>query len=797
MLFSIPPSSAMALRWSAALVCALMLSLTAPSAQAPAPPNDDLYLATQIEPGMFTGTTVGATRGHDEYGALCTPGGPAADNLETVWWEYTLQSDDPGRITIDLAGTDFDAVLTVQSGYDGDIYACASGPNARIENIPTRSYGTYSIRVSGVGAARGNVVLTLTRDGPMPAPNDDFADATPITTGGYFVETNDGATREPGEANASCASSDQGASLWWAYTAPQAGEVSFDIGFSYSGILSLHDASGAELACDRERIEGVAVAAGETVWVRTSSTLNTGPVRLQVWNGDAGRPANDDRDQAGPLVWEAIYNNSTTAGATSEPGEAPASCAPDAGRSGWWRLDNSVPVQLAIRINGARVLSVHDADGAELACSATPGADGAVRLDNVMLPAGPLFLRVSDPAGTPYGRSVYFTFGVTPELVNDDRADAVTIAEPGTLLGTTVNATAEADEPVLPGECYFHPGTDTNESAWWSYTAPDDGTLLVDLDGSEFDTLLSIHDEDLVLLGCDDDDPTNDSPLDDTSRLANVPVVAGQRVLIRVSGKATNAHPGRPTTGDVQLRLGLFPAASTMTVATGTTAGEPLWSYPYIYGLVCNSAFVDMPYRADPFTVPLDGFYTFTGSFTGYTGGVFVMRAPFDAETWTCDDVLTHGYGTDADPSIAQGRPVELEAGVDYVLVASQIVLGFEFGDEGGPYTIEALGPAPVSFASLVAAEGPAAAGGALLSAPRPNPTRAGAALTLSLGAAETVTVEVLNALGQRVAVLQDGPLSAGVHDLRLDALALAPGLYIVRATGETFAETRRLTVVR
>ena len=760
------------------------------AAAAQAPPNDHVYLATEVGAGTYTGTTVGATRGHDEYPAPCVPGGPAADNMQTVYWEFNGRSDGDGRLSVSLAGTDFDAVLAVQTGV-GDTFACATGPDARVDDIPTEDWRSYLIRVSGVGAAEGNVVLTLTRSAPALPSNDDRADATPISGSGLHFELNLDATREPGEADASCAAGDdEGASLWWAYTAPQAQEVTFDAEVLHYGVVSLHDASGAELACDRRRIEDVALAADETVWVRVSHTNIGGLARLGVFVGDDDRPPNDDRALAAPLALETSYYGST-AGATTEPGEAAPSCAPgDAGRSVWWRYDAAAPSRLDIAVSGPRVLSVHDADGAELACAANAG--GPAHLDYVALPAGPLFVRVSDPASRPRGGEVYFTFDVTPAFTNDDRADAVAI-EPGVTFGSTVGATAEADEPVLPESCFQNGyyGEDTNESAWWSYTAPADATLLVDLDGSDFDTIVSIHDEDLVPLGCDDDDPTNDDALDYTSRLANVPVAAGQRVLIRVSGKTVGG--GRPTTGDVRLTLELYPAATTTTIASGSTAGGPTWEYPSIYGQVCGRSFPDPRYATDAFTVAADGFYTFTGTFTGYHGAVFVFAAPFDAEAWLCDDVLVYGYGSNAEPFVAQGRPVELEAGVDYVLVAS----GTDSDDDGGPYVIEALGPAPVSFASLVSAEAPRADGALALSAPRPNPTGGDAALAVSLGASETVSIEVLNALGQRVAVLHDGPLAGGAHEFTVRAGALPAGVYIVRAVGETVRATQRLTIVR
>lgn len=82
------------------------------------------------------------------------------------------------------------------------------------------------------------------------------------------------------------------------------------------------------------------------------------------------------------------------------------------------------------------------------------------------------------------------------------------------------------------------------------------------------------------------------------------------------------------------------------------------------------------------------------------------------------------------------------------------------------------------------------------LSAPAPSPAAGRVRLVLTLAAGQTVRVEVLDAVGRRVVVLHDGPLGAGAHALALDASALAPGVYAVRASGGGVA-TRRLVVAR
>ena len=57
--------------------------------------------------------------------------------------------------------------------------------------------------------------------------------------------------------------------------------------------------------------------------------------------------------------------------------------------------------------------------------------------------------------------------------------------------------------------------------------------------------------------------------------------------------------------------------------------------------------------------------------------------------------------------------------------------------------------------------------------------------------------VVLFDVLGRQVAVLHDGPLSAGGHVLPLDATDLPSGLYLVRAESPRGGLTQRVTVVR
>lgn len=91
----------------------------------------------------------------------------------------------------------------------------------------------------------------------------------------------------------------------------------------------------------------------------------------------------------------------------------------------------------------------------------------------------------------------------------------------------------------------------------------------------------------------------------------------------------------------------------------------------------------------------------------------------------------------------------------------------------------------------------PPADGRTGLSAPAPSPVRDAATVTLTLDAAQPVTVAAYDVTGRRVAVLHDGPLAAGLHTLTFEAAALPAGVYVLRATGASFAATTRAVVAR
>ncbi|HEX8386860.1 MAG TPA: T9SS type A sorting domain-containing protein [Rubricoccaceae bacterium] len=77
-----------------------------------------------------------------------------------------------------------------------------------------------------------------------------------------------------------------------------------------------------------------------------------------------------------------------------------------------------------------------------------------------------------------------------------------------------------------------------------------------------------------------------------------------------------------------------------------------------------------------------------------------------------------------------------------------------------------------------------------------PNPTRGAATATVTHPAGP-VTVEVVDALGRRVAVVAEGAAAAGTRVVDLPLGGLAPGVYVVRVVAGREVVTRSVVVVR
>jgi hypothetical protein len=78
-----------------------------------------------------------------------------------------------------------------------------------------------------------------------------------------------------------------------------------------------------------------------------------------------------------------------------------------------------------------------------------------------------------------------------------------------------------------------------------------------------------------------------------------------------------------------------------------------------------------------------------------------------------------------------------------------------------------------------------------------PNPFNPATVISYSVPAGSDVSLKVYDALGQEVASLVDGFVSAGTHEVEFDASALASGIYFYRMTAGSFTDSKKLVLLK
>ena len=78
-----------------------------------------------------------------------------------------------------------------------------------------------------------------------------------------------------------------------------------------------------------------------------------------------------------------------------------------------------------------------------------------------------------------------------------------------------------------------------------------------------------------------------------------------------------------------------------------------------------------------------------------------------------------------------------------------------------------------------------------------PNPFNPSTTIRFSTPAASYVTLEVLNARGEKVAVLVSEELSAGTYNYEWKAKDLTSGIYFYRLSTESFSESKKMILLK
>jgi len=202
--------------------------------------NDNFSNATVITRSPFSYSTRNACASKE-------PGEPyhAGDvGGHSVWYKGFAPSNSIVRLT--TAGSDFDTLLAVYTGSSVDnLTLVASNDDIAFPTIeqsslsfPAVSGNTYYIAVDGYDGAVGNIVLSIN-----PPFNDAFTNCQSLSgaigqTNGYTI----GASKEPGEPDHNADFG--GHSVWYCWTAPANGAISFDtIGSDFDTLLAVYTGS--------------------------------------------------------------------------------------------------------------------------------------------------------------------------------------------------------------------------------------------------------------------------------------------------------------------------------------------------------------------------------------------------------------------------------------------------------------------------------------------------------------------------------------------------------------------------
>ena len=237
--------------WLRPVLAALALGLmgvTAPTALAQPPPNDDFDDAIVISELPFTDTqdTSEATAAPDDPEPSCV------GTSHTVWYALTPSTD--VTVTANTFGSDYDTTLSVWTGTRGALAEVAC--NDDFESLQSKvsfdaAAGVTAFLMVGTFFDSPGGSLVLSVDELVAAPNDDFDDATVITA---LPFTDDVSTTQATTAADDPDCFGMGHTVWYSFTPTAGMTVQADtFGSDYDTTLSVYTGtrgSLTQIACN-------------------------------------------------------------------------------------------------------------------------------------------------------------------------------------------------------------------------------------------------------------------------------------------------------------------------------------------------------------------------------------------------------------------------------------------------------------------------------------------------------------------------------------------------------------------
>jgi hypothetical protein len=491
--------------------------------------NDNFISAREIRgsSGSVNGDNTSFTL---EPGEPILPGEPGAGF--SAWYRWTAPNSgrvtffttpcfvgNPARLLGAYTGNFLDTLNQVAVNYDGHLdFADVNICNNRALRFTVTAGTTYRIQMQSTSGR----IFTLRWNYANPPPNDNFANALVIAGSyGSVVGRTIDASKEPGEPNH--AGGTGGASVWYRWTAPFSGQVTFDtIGFldipptksladSYLPALmavytgsSLNTLTQISAASTDNKVSFNAVA-GATYQIAIDSApdingvYRTGSLLPLHWGPKA--IGNDDFANAqvpntnkvsfdGLLQFFSLGSN---VGATKEPGE-PNHQGNPGGASVWYRWTALSNGNANFVINttcpsctfpdGNALVAIYKGTNVS---ALTPVPASADRNHAFDMQVGTTYYIAVDGSAGATGTYLYNFISSATSGRNDAFAKAQVISgSTGAVAGDNSAATKETGEPD-------HANDRGGASVWYKWTAPSSGLYTFDTFGSNFDTLIGVY----------------------------------------------------------------------------------------------------------------------------------------------------------------------------------------------------------------------------------------------------------------------------------------------------------------
>ncbi len=499
-----------------------------------------------------SGTSVDATEDAGVSSSCFT--GTAND----VWYSFTPGAGQGGDYVVYVYGTNFDSAVSVHTACDqasiacNDDYTTDSLDRESLAIASMTAETTYLIRVAGYNGATGTFTVMVT----LPPDNDTCGTAAGINVDTVYSESSIGAETEGTIAAPTCSNAALH-DVWYQFTAGIDGDHTVSLSnpvSTYDPTLAVYsecDVAGYIDCADTGSFgdgESVTFAAvnGIIYYIRVGGYAGqVGDFDIKVV-APAGGPAND-----GCGAPEILALGAATSGDTSAASDEGAftSCLAGAISDLWYSFTPGATGNYAFHLYNLSGgfdagLAVYSdcADGDLLACFDFNGPavpeSGILELENGV----PYLIRVGGNDST-VGT---FDLVVDTPLANDRCEDAIALVYGVAATGSTIGAV----ETQVESDCFdldFFPDEIHWGDVWYEFTPQVAGLYFFDCLGSDFDTIVSVHEGcGGAAIYCNDDYYKNFDgwascvpAVENISRIGGI-LYPGQTYHVRVSGYEGN-----------------------------------------------------------------------------------------------------------------------------------------------------------------------------------------------------------------------------------------------------------------